>query len=486
MAQNKNEAWPHFEQSYLENMDSVLFEKNSPALFPKPSIVLFNEALAQDLGLESHFLNRPEMAPYLCGSKIFPTSEPFSMAYAGHQYAHFTILGDGRAHVLGELLSPQGKRYDWQLKGSGESRYSRGNDGRAVLGPMLREYIVSEFLAAAQVPTTRSLAVCLTGEEVYRNVTFPGAVLSRIATSHVRVGTFQFVSIQKNPALLKSFCDYNIQRHAPDCFKQANPYVSFFEEVALRQAKLIAQWMSLGFVHGVMNTDNMSISGESIDFGPCAFLDYYEPGLSFSSIDRQARYSYINQPNIAGWNLARLAETLLPLFDANESKAIDQAKVVLEKFQTTYTEEYQRLMCQKLGFPKVTSENFKMLEDFLKLLEQTQADFSYTFRSLSRDANVQESLQNMPQFLDWKKSWSAALANRKTEAQELMLKRNPAVIPRNYWVEEALNAANNLKFEALHKLLHDLQKPFDVSSDSLKLAEPPPTGKEPFVTFCGT
>ena len=413
-----------------------------------------------------------------------PGAEPIALAYAGHQFGGFSPqLGDGRAHLLGEFLGPDGRRWDLQLKGSGRTPFSRGGDGKAAVGPMLREYLISEAMAALGVPTTRSLAVAATGEEIWRETgRLPGAVLARVAASHIRVGTFQFFSARGEADKLRALLDYTIKRHYPEAAAEAVPALAFFDAVVARQVRLVAQWMGLGFVHGVMNTDNMALSGETIDYGPCAFMDAYAPGTVFSSIDRQGRYAYGNQPAILGWNLARLAETLLPFFDADQGQAVDLANAALGRIAPDYAGAFQEVMRGKLGLAALDAD----LVDGL-LAAMVGADWTLTFRRLAdaaegREAGLLALFADPEAMTGWLPRWRGKLAVTGAELRA----RNPAVIPRNHLVEAALGAATAGDMRAFEGLLAAVQDPFGAETGREGYVMPAPAGFGDYVTYCGT
>jgi uncharacterized protein YdiU (UPF0061 family) len=422
------------------------------------------------------------------GNELPPGAEPIAQAYAGHQFGHFTNLGDGRAILLGEQLAPDGRRFDIQLKGAGRTRYSRGGDGRAALGPMLREYIVSEGMHALGIPSTRSLAVAATGEAVLRSTPLPGAVLVRVAASHIRVGTFQFAAAVGDPRLPAALLDHAIARHDPNLAGDSDRAVAFLDAVVSRQADLVARWMLVGFVHGVMNTDNMAVSGETIDYGPCAFLDTYDPGTVFSSIDRDGRYAYANQPAIAHWNLARLAESLLPLVPGDEAAAVETLRAPLARFPERYAASHLRHARAKLGLVTEEAGDADLFAALLARMHETRADFTATFASLAShaegDAGAAAELLG-----DWLPAWRARLARQPGapgDAAARMRRVNPVVIPRNHRVEEALFAAESGDLAPLHRLLAALRTPFAETPANEPYRSGPPAGCGPYRTFCGT
>ena len=414
----------NFNNTYTK-LPKLFYSKQNPTPVDAPKMIIFNEALAESL-------NIPKQPQTFAGNAIPDGAEPISLAYAGHQFGHFTMLGDGRAVLLGEQITPSGERFDIQLKGSGKTPYSRGGDGRAALAPMLREYIISEAMHALGIPTTRSLAVVATGEVVRREKNLPGAILTRVASSHIRVGTFEYAANFGTVDDVRALADYTMARHFP----KVSDYLGLLKEVVHRQASLIAKWQLAGFIHGVMNTDNMAISGETIDYGPCAFMDTYHPDTVFSSIDTHGRYAYSNQPKMAQWNLARFAETLLPLLHENKKQAVQLAQDEVSKFQSLYKNNWLTGMKVKLGD--------KNPEEFLQQMQQSGADYTNSFRDINPN--------------------------------------NPAIIPRNHKVEEALSAAEAGDLSVMHKLLNALQNPYVNVEEYAK----PPAQSCEYKTFCGT
>lgn len=479
----------NLDNSYA-HLPELFYSKLNPTPVSSPKLIILNEDLAEFLGLDITDLQSKDGVDILAGNKLPPGSSPLAQAYAGHQFGYFTMLGDGRAILLGEQLTPSGERYDIQLKGSGRTPYSRGGDGRAALGPMLREYIISEAMHALNIPTTRSLAVVTTGEPVYRETALPGAILTRVATSHIRVGTFEFVANWGSIEDLKALADYTINRHFPLIATAENKYLAFLQEVIKRQAVLVAKWQLVGFIHGVMNTDNMLISGETIDYGPCAFMDTYDLKTVFSSIDTHGRYAYGNQPYIAGWNLARFAETLLPLLHENQDKAIQMAQKAISQFSDLYHCNWLTGMRAKLGLIDTDPEDENLINDLLAMMEKYQADYTNTFRALTINKLDSNELFDQPEFSEWYKLWQARLDMQKggqNSAQILMQKTNPAIIPRNHRVEEALEAASQGEdFEVMKRLLAVLTKPFAYTPEQEEYAILPEPSPIPYQTFCGT
>lgn len=482
------------------NMDSIGFRiENSYTQLPKemytimeptkvnnPELVVFNESLASLLGLDFSKIPKTEIAAIFSGNIRLPGSVSLAQAYGGHQFGRFNFLGDGRALLLGEHITPDHRRLDIQLKGSGPTPYSRGGDGLASLGPMLREYLISEAMASLGIPTTRSLAVVLTNQKVRRQTILEGAVLTRIAQSHIRVGTFQYAIAQGGVSTLKVLADYSIQRHFP-WIKGENRYIDFLNEVIKAQAKLIAKWQLVGFIHGVMNTDNMAISGETIDYGPCAFLDAYDPKTFFSSIDYSGRYAYVNQPAIAAWNLARFAETLLPLLNSDPFTAQKLAQDAVEKFLPLYNIEWLKGMRLKLGLFGEESEDEMLIDGLLDIMAKHKLDYHLTFIDLT--LNV-DQLEHRPEFSDWLTKYRLRRSVRKTTLDDsvlLMKSVNPAMIPRNHRVEEALShAVEHNDLSKFNELLAMLQEPFKYSTQQLQSNQPAPASSFQYKTYCGT
>jgi serine/tyrosine/threonine adenylyltransferase len=474
------------EASYLD-LPPTFFTQIEPTPVRAPMLVLFNHKLAAELGLSIAGLTDDDLAQHLGGNATTPETRPFAQAYAGHQFGGFSILGDGRAHVLGEHVTPDGKRVDLQLKGSGPTPYSRRGDGRAALGPMLREYIISEAMAALGIPTTRSLAVVATGEPVIREAMLPGAVLTRVAASHLRVGTFQFAAVQRDTDLLKALVDYALARHFPERLDSDNRALALLSGVVARQAALIVQWLRVGFIHGVMNTDNMTISGETIDYGPCAFMDNFDPDQVFSSIDYHGRYAFMNQPPIAQWNLARLTEALLPLIDSDSERAVTKATQAVEAFGPLFTNGYQAMMRAKLGLVGHEDGDEKLVEDLLTLMQSADADYTNTFRKLARGDDFGEGAPMMMR--DWSARWQARLSRNtipRDAALALMQRTNPAIIPRNHKVEQALTAANTGDLSVTLALLAALADPYADRADRADYLMPPEPAERVMQTFCGT
>lgn len=479
----------NFDNSYARLPDTFYTIINATPVH-SPELAILNHALAASLGLNESELQSEEGIEILSGNRIPEDALPLAQAYAGHQFGHFTMLGDGRALLIGEQITQSGERFDIQLKGSGRTPYSRGGDGRAALGPMLREYIISEAMHALGIPTTRSLAVVTTGETVIRETVLPGAILTRVAASHLRVGTFQYAARWGTAEELRVLADYAINRHFPEAEAGDNPYLSLLQEVTRRQASLIAQWQLVGFIHGVMNTDNMAISGETIDFGPCAFMDTYDPSTVFSSIDIHGRYAYGNQPDIAVWNLARFTETMLPLLHVNPDQARKLASETISGFAELYWQSWLEGMRAKLGLFTGELQDEALIKDLLSMMYEYHADYTNTFRALSFETPEETDLFRTPKFTQWHERWQARLARQqesKDIAKQLMRKHNPAVIPRNYRVEEALEAAvKHGDYKVMERLLDVLSNPFSYSPEQDEYATPPTPSSCPYRTFCGT
>ncbi len=477
-----------FETSYT-NLPDIFFCYLDPTPVASPEMVILNHDLATEMDLDFSALTPQEQAGLFAGNRLPSGTSPFAQAYAGHQFGYFTILGDGRAHVLGEHVTPDGKRVDIQFKGSGSTPYSRRGDGRAVLGPMLREYIISEAMHHLGIPTTRSLAVVKTGENVLRETALPGAILTRIASSHIRVGTFEFAAAQGDKNLVQALLDYTVQRHFPELNKSENKAVALIKAVMDRQADLITHWMRVGFIHGVMNTDNMTLSGETIDYGPCAFMDAYNPNTVFSYVDRMGRYAYGNQPKIAQWNIARLAEALLPFIHADIDKAVVHAEEMINQFPDMYQRKWLSMMRAKLGLFGEFKEDSALISDLLDWMQNNHADYTNTFRDLSQAEKPSGELYNQESFENWHTRWQARLAQNTKPLKSslcLMQSHNPVVIPRNHKVEEALAASHENNFQLLHNLLEALKKPYKNENIPLLYQEPPAPSERVYQTFCGT
>jgi uncharacterized protein YdiU (UPF0061 family) len=489
-----------FDNTYAR-LPEHFFARLDPTPVAVPRLVKVNVELARELRLDATALTSDHGVEVLAGNRVAWGAEPIALAYAGHQFGHFVPqLGDGRANLLGEVVGRGGLRYDIQLKGSGRTPFSRGGDGRAALGPVLREYIVSEAMAALGVPTTRTLAAVTTGEWLQREAVVPGAVLTRVAASHLRVGTFEYFAAQRDAEGVRTLADYAIARHYPDAAQAEQPYLTLLKGVISRQAQLIAQWMLLGFIHGVMNTDNTSISGETIDYGPCAFMEAYDPATVFSSIDQVGRYAYGNQPRAAFWNLARLAEALLPVLAleaGSEKAAVAAANEALSAFEPQYQAARTAGLCRKLGLGSEREGDADLAEDLLKRMAVNRADFTLTFRRLcnaaaSSDGNagVRSLFVDPGAFDDWAIGWRKRLDQEPEDRQAravAMLSLNPAVIPRNHLVEAALNAASQRQdFQPFEELLDAISQPFAERPGLEEFAMPARPEECVLQTFCGT
>jgi uncharacterized protein YdiU (UPF0061 family) len=468
----------------------MFFTSINPTPVRLPQLIILNNQLAASLGLNPQELENINGLAVFAGNQLPEGAKPLAQAYAGHQFGHFTKLGDGRAILLGEQITPKGERFDIQLKGPGRTPYSRGGDGRASLGPMLREYIISEAMYALGIPTTRSLAVVTTGEAVLRETALPGAILTRVASSHLRVGTFQYVAKWGTVEELRVLADYTLERHYPEVALDERRYLSLLQEVIKRQASLIAKWQLAGFIHGVMNTDNMTISGETIDYGPCAFMDTYDPETVFSSIDTQGRYAYSNQPYIAGWNLARFAETLLPLIHDNQEQAVQLAQDEISNFIEIYQSNWLTGMRAKLGLFNEEKQDESLVEDLLNMMQMYKADYTNTFRALTFEKPEDTVLKDAPEFKYWYKQWQERLDRQqdsRDSSKQLMRNSNPAIIPRNHRVEEALEAAVKQEdYSVLKRLLDILSTPYAHSEEQSEYSTLPAQTAQPYRTFCGT
>lgn len=479
----------NFDNSYAR-LPEAFFTNFNPTPVRSPKLVIFNSPLAISLGLTDQTLQSNHGVAVLAGNQIPESASPLAQAYAGHQFGHFNMLGDGRAILLGEQITPQGERFDIQFKGPGRTPYSRGGDGRAGLGPMLREYIISEAMHALGIPTTRSLAVVTTGESVIRETEQPGAILTRVAASHLRVGTFQYAANMGTVEELRALADYTIERHYPEVKADDNRYLSLLRKVIKRQAELIAKWQLVGFIHGVMNTDNMTISGETIDYGPCAFMDVYDPATVFSSIDREGRYAYGNQPYMGGWNLARFAESLLALLQEDQEQAVELAQEAISEFNKLYHKNWFAGMRAKLGIFNEEEQDESLIEDLLSMMQKNRADYTNTFRALTFDKHEDTGLSGTDEFKQWNEKWQTRLSTQeesKTSSLELMRNSNPAVIPRNHRVEEALVAAvKDGDYSVMERLLKALSNPYAHSPEQAEYCTLPAESNLPYRTYCGT
>lgn len=478
----------HFDTTYT-GLPRKLFSEGAPEPVVSPNLIIVNSTLAESMGLDFSSLTKAERGEMFSGNQLPEGTTPFSQAYAGHQYGHFTILGDGRAHLWGEHVAPDGRRFDIQFKGSGRTPYSRNGDGKAALGPMLREYIVSEAMHHLGIPTTRSLAVVTTGEFITRDRILPGAILTRVAQSHIRVGTFEFAATHQGGETLKALMDYTLKRHFPHLIDDENKALKFIRAVMEKQATLIVDWMRVGFIHGVMNTDNMLLCGETIDYGPCAFMDSYDPQCVFSSIDSMGRYAFLNQSKIAQWNLGRFAETLLPLINKEFKKAVKLVEETINQFPEIYHQKWLRMMGSKLGLFGSDMGDERLISDLLGWMEENHLDYTNTFRDLGHEDKPTGGTYEKQDFKDWYSRWRIRL--RKTEkplssSLSLMEKTNPVVIPRNHKVEEVLEASYRGDSKPLERLLSVLKDPYTDREASKPYQEPPKPNERVYQTFCGT
>ncbi|MBF0590038.1 MAG: YdiU family protein [Magnetococcales bacterium] len=478
-----------FDNTYAQ-LPEILYTRLAPTPARAPGLVLLNHVLANKLGLDFSDMDEQSCAALFAGNRLPEGAEPIAQAYAGHQFGHFTMLGDGRAIVLGEQVAPDGKRFDIQLKGSGRTPYSRNGDGRAALGPMLREYIISEAMHALGVPTTRALAIATTGEPVHREQPLRGAVLTRVAASHLRVGTFEYAAMRREIQLLQQLTDYACQRHGFESAPKENNALTLLKGVMNRQMDLIIHWMRVGFIHGVMNTDNMAISGETIDYGPCAFMDAYDPGTLFSSIDHAGRYAFAAQPRIAKWNGARFAETLLPLLHNDQDKAIAMAEETINGFGEIFQQRWLEMMRRKLGLIGREDGDAALVDTLLEQMKQQGADYTETFRALTYGNTPSDPLFQDKAFQTWHQQWKDRQARQPGDAKEtlaMMRNANPAVIPRNHKVEQALDAAaNHNDMKPLQELLAALDRPYEDRPELEPYQSPSAPGERVYQTFCGT
>ncbi len=477
----------NFKNTYFK-LPKFFKENINPIPVKKPNLVLLNKDLASKLNLDLSKTSEKELSEIFSGNSLPPGSNSIAQAYAGHQFGHFTMLGDGRAVLLGEHTTKLNERFDIQFKGSGKTAFSRNGDGRAAMGPMLREYIISEAMNYLKIPTTRSLAVVKTGEEVIREKILQGAILTRVASSHIRVGTFQYISARQNLDELKILFEYTIERHYPEIKNSKNKALDFLNILIEKQCNLVVNWMRVGFIHGVMNTDNMTVSGETIDYGPCAFMDNYDPKTVFSSIDKMGRYAYCNQPIITKWNLSRFAECLLPLIDENQEKAIKIATQAINSFEEKYEKNWMDMMRNKLGLQGSNDKDKSLILDLLTWMHEKNADYTNTFCHLMNIKVEKETLYQDNNFVNWKTRWQDRLSKNeilKEESIKLMRNTNPLVIPRNHIVEEVLSAADQNNFEPINKFLEILKNPYSDQEDISDYQSIPILDKK-YKTFCGT
>ena len=476
-----------FDNSY-SRLSGSFKENINPIPVKNPEIILLNSELESELNLNLSDIKKKDLSKIFSGNSLPDGSNSIAQAYAGHQFGHFTMLGDGRAVLIGEHISKKNKRYDVQFKGSGKTSFSRGGDGRAALGPMLREYIISEAMHSLGIPTTRSLAVVKTGEEVIRETPLQGAILTRVALSHIRVGTFQYIAARQKKNELETLLNYVIKRHYPNIENSKNKAIDLLKTVLDKQIDLVVNWMRVGFIHGVMNTDNMSISGETIDYGPCAFMDTYDPKTVFSSIDQMGRYAYCNQPIITKWNLSRFAECLIPLIDKDQNKSVELATEIIDSFEKKYEEKWLNMMRDKLGLFGVDEKDKFLILDLLTWMHEKKLDYTNTFCHLMNVEVQKDKSYEDENFKIWKKRWKVRLSinNDTTEKYiKLMKSVNPLVIPRNHKVEESLEAAEKNDLNQINQLLEVLNKPYTKQKDIIKYQSPSLSNKK-YQTFCGT
>lgn len=475
----------HWDTTYTSLPESF-FSFHTPKTSSNPSTVVVNHSLAKDLGLHLSQPSSHDLAQLFSGNTDLG-SRPFCQAYAGHQFGHLSLLGDGRAHCLGEHLSPKNERFDIQFKGSGKTDYSRSGDGLAALGPMLREYIISEAMHFLGIPTTRSLAVVTTGDTVWRQTPLPGAVLTRVSPSYLRIGTFELAATMDDIDALQSLFQYSLDRHFPHLSTSNNPALAFLECIMDLQIKLMVHWMRVGFIHGVMNTDNISICGNTLDYGPCAFMDHYHPLTVFSSIDHQGRYAFTNQPRINQWNCARLAETLLPLIHAEPSHAIDLASSLIQQWPTRYHHAWLDMMRHKLGIIDTHTDDHQLIGDLLDWMQHNNIDYTNTFDALTRRAPLDQACYQQPPFLEWLQRLQVRKKSLCPDSSLTLMKHNnPVIIPRNHQVERVLTAAHNQDYEPLKALLHAVSQPYEYHSDMQDYHKPPSASERIHQTFCGT
>jgi len=476
----------HFDNSYSK-LSKIFKEDIKPTPVHEPELIILNEELAKNLNLNFSGIDKKKLAEIFSGNSLPDGTNSIAQAYAGHQFGHFTMLGDGRAVLLGEHLVSKNKRFDIQFKGSGRTSYSRGGDGRAALGPMLREYVISEAIHALNIPTTRSLAVVKTGEKVVRENLLNGAILTRVASSHIRVGTFQFIAATQNLEDLNTLVDYTINRHYPEIQSSKNKALDLLSLVMEKQCQLVINWMRVGFIHGVMNTDNMAISGETIDYGPCAFMDQYDPKTVFSSIDKFGRYAFSNQPPITKWNLARFAECLIPLINKDEDTAIKIATELIDNFQNIYEQKWLNMMRDKLGLFGEDKNDQTLINKLLDWMKNNNADYTNTFCHLM-GIEIDDEIYKDDDFKGWANEWQKRLKLNDSSDKhlELMKKTNPVVIPRNQKVEEALADADKGNLETMNKLLKVLSNPYSDQENIIEFQKPAVISNEKYQTFCGT
>ena len=485
---NKNKIDWKFKNSYLQ-LPKDMQSKQLPEKVKNPKLVLINNNLSNELGINLSNLDPEYLALVFSGNQLPAGSDTIAMAYAGHQFGHFTILGDGRAILIGEHINNKKQRYEIQFKGSGKTEFSRNGDGKAALGPMLREYIISEAMYHLNIPTTRSLAVVKTDEKVIRETELTRAILTRVASSHIRVGTFQYFAYKKDDESLKSLVNYSIDRHYAEIKNSENIYINLIDRLMDKQIDLVVNWMRVGFIHGVMNTDNMALSGETIDYGPCAFMDKYDPKTVFSSIDHFGRYAYYNQPSITKWNLARFAECLIPFLDTNKDEAIKIATNKINEFDKKYEKKWLKMMSDKIGLLDTEKEDEVLILDLLQWMHSNKADYTNTFYNLINEKIFNNQVYDNADFLTWKDRWKMRLSkykNKMDKVEEKMKFSNPIIIPRNYKVEEALSAAESGDMSLVEILLKALEKPYENNSNLKDFQITEKLNKSGYKTYCGT
>ena len=485
---NKNKIDWKFKNSYLQ-LPKDMQSKQLPEKVKNPKLVLINNNLSNELGINLSNLDPEYLALVFSGNQLPTGSDTIAMAYAGHQFGHFTILGDGRAILIGEHINNKKQRYEIQFKGSGKTEFSRNGDGKAALGPMLREYIISEAMYHLNIPTTRSLAVVKTDEKVIRETELTRAILTRVASSHIRVGTFQYFAYKKDDESLKSLVNYSIDRHYAEIKNNENIYIDLIDRLMDKQIDLVVNWMRVGFIHGVMNTDNMALSGETIDYGPCAFMDKYDPKTVFSSIDHFGRYAYYNQPSITKWNLARFAECLIPFLDTNKDEAIKIATNKINEFDKKYEKKWLKMMSDKIGLLDTEKEDEVLILDLLQWMHSNKADYTNTFYNLINEKIFSNQVYDNADFLTWKDRWKMRLSkykNKMDKVDEKMKFSNPIIIPRNYKVEEALSAAESGDTSLVEILLKALEKPYENNSNLKDFQITEKLNKSGYKTYCGT
>ncbi len=483
----KNNINWNFDNTYSK-LPEPFREKINPVKVKNPKLILLNESLAKDLNLDFSEISQSELSAIFTGNELPKNSNSIAQAYAGHQFGHFTMLGDGRAVLIGEHVSKNNHRYDIQFKGSGKTAFSRNGDGRAALGPMLREYLISEAMYALNIPTTRSLAVAKTGENVIRETPLEGAILTRVASSHIRVGTFQYIAARNKKSELETLFDYVVKRHYPEIKNSKNKALDLLKVVLDKQIDLVVNWMRVGFIHGVMNTDNMSIAGETIDYGPCAFMDIYDPKTVFSSIDKLGRYAYCNQPVITKWNLSRFAECLIPLIDKDQDTAVKLATEIIDTFEKTYEEKWLNMMRAKLGLIGSDKKDKYLILDLLTWMHQNKVDYTNTFCHLMNFKTQKDNIYEGADFSNWKKRWqerSSSHHNSKEKHKKLMRSTNPLLIPRNHIVENTLRDADQGNLEPLVNFLKILNSPYTDQKD-ISEYQILSSSNENYQTFCGT